>query len=248
MIRSYGMSHVGQVRTNNEDSFLEQPEIGLFAVADGMGGAQAGERASQIAVDALLELVHANGDQPLDQLVRAVEQANDSVRSEALTHPELAGMGTTVVATLVAPPKAYVANVGDSRVYLRSGSDLFCITTDHSWVNEVGRGLGLSEDQLRTHPYRNVLTKAVGAEDGVEVQRVEVDFQPGDLLLLCSDGLHGVAGEHVLMEVLARPITLEDKCKALIQAVLDRGAPDNVTAVLIENVVADDEPASETSD
>ncbi len=236
MIRSYGMSHVGQVRTNNEDSFLERPEIGLFAVADGMGGAQAGERASQIAIDALLELARNNGEQPLDELVRAVERANDSVRSEALSHPELTGMGTTVVATLVLPPKAYVANVGDSRVYLRSGSDLYCITTDHSWVNEVGRGLGLSEDQLRTHPYRNVLTKAVGAEEAVEVQRVEVEFGPGDLLLLCSDGLHGVAGEQVLIEILGRPISLEEKCRALIQAVLDRGAPDNVTAVLVENV------------
>jgi protein phosphatase len=142
-------------------------------------------------------------------------------------------MGTTLVAALIRPEKAYIVNVGDSRAYLRSGQDLYCVTTDHSWVNEVGRGLGLSEDQLRVHPYRNILTKAVGAEDDVSVQRVEIDFLPGDLLLLCSDGLHGVAGEQAVADALGIEGTLKQKCEALINASLRCGAPDNVTVVLI---------------
>jgi serine/threonine protein phosphatase PrpC len=236
MIRSFGKSHVGRVRTNNEDSFRAQPELGLFVVADGMGGAQAGERASHITVETLVDEISKTGpNAELPELIDAVERANRSVRGEARAHPELAGMGTTVVAVIARPPRALVVNVGDSRAYLQTKDGLYCVTTDHSWVNEVGRGLGLSDEQLRTHPYRNVLTKAIGAEDEVEVQALEVDFTPGDILLLCSDGLHGVAGEQALLDILDRPGSLADKCEALIQTTLDRGAPDNVTVVLVEN-------------
>lgn len=236
MIRSFGKSHVGRVRTNNEDSFRTNPELGLFVVADGMGGAQAGERASQITVETLVDEIEKAGEgAEMPALVEAIELANRSVRAEAHTHPELAGMGTTVVAVIARPPRALVVNVGDSRVYLQTNDGLYCVTTDHSWVNEVGRGLGLSDEQLRTHPYRNVLTKAIGAEDEVEVQALEVDFSPGDILLLCSDGLHGVAGEQALLDVLQKQDSLENKCEALIQATLDSGAPDNVTVVLVEN-------------
>jgi len=242
MIDSYGMSHVGEVRSNNEDSFVSRPELKLFAVADGMGGAQAGEKASQITVQTLLREVQShNGAAGMDELAEAVLKANEDVRAAAIEKPELAGMGTTVVAVLVDPPKAHIVNVGDSRAYLRTGGDLYCVTTDHSWVNEVGRGLGLSEEQLRTHPYRNVLTKAVGAEDEVEVQRIEIDFKPGDILLLCSDGLHGVAGERALLDILGQDMTLRERCEALIRVTLDRGAPDNVTAVLVENTSEDGE-------
>lgn len=236
MIRSFGKSHVGRVRTNNEDSYRTQPELGLFVVADGMGGAQAGERASQITVETLVHEIESVGPEAeIDALAAAVRSANQSVRGEAEAHPELAGMGTTVVAVIARPPRALVVNVGDSRVYLQTRDGLYCVTTDHSWVNEVGRTLGLTDEQLRTHPYRNVLTKAIGAEDQVEVQALEVDFHPGDILLLCSDGLHGVAGEQALLDVLQREGTLEQKCESLIQATLDRGAPDNVTVVLVEN-------------
>jgi protein phosphatase len=235
MIRSYGMSHVGRVRTNNEDSYVTRPELNLFAVADGMGGAQAGERASQIAIQTVVEEVERAGAfANIDDLAAAVREANGRVRREAREAPELAGMGTTVVAALVFPNRIQIVNVGDSRAYLQSGGDLYCVTTDHSWVNEVGRGLGLSDEQLRTHPYRNVLTKAVGAEDQLEVQKLEIDFRPGDLLLLCSDGLHGVSGDRTIQEVLRHGGGLQDRCEALINATLERGAPDNITAVLVE--------------
>jgi len=239
MHESYGMSHVGQVRSNNEDSFAAEPQLQFFAVADGMGGAQAGERASQITIRTVVEDIEKVGrEATIDDLADSVVRANRNVRGEAAQHPELAGMGTTIVAALIRPEKAYIVNVGDSRAYLRSGEDLYCVTTDHSWVNEIGRGLGLTEEQLRVHPYRNILTKAVGAEDEVAAQRVEVDFLPGDLLLLCSDGLHGVAGEQAVADALAADGNLKQKCEALIDASLQRGAPDNVTVVLVSGGTA----------
>jgi protein phosphatase len=236
MISAYGMSHVGKVRSNNEDSFAAILELGLFVVADGMGGARAGEKASRIAVETVVSEMRRAGPQAAPQdLASAVQLANQNIRREAEQHPQDSGMGTTIVAALVREPKAYIVNVGDSRGYLRSGEDLYCITSDNSWVNEIGRGLGLSEEQLRSHPYRNVLTKAVGAEDQVEADTQEIHLHDGDLLLLCSDGLHGVAGENALFDVLARDASLKEKCEALIAAALDRGAPDNITAVLIES-------------
>ncbi|MEZ5364786.1 MAG: Stp1/IreP family PP2C-type Ser/Thr phosphatase [Bryobacterales bacterium] len=235
MIRSYGMSHVGRVRTNNEDSYVARPELHLFAVADGMGGAQAGERASQVAIQTVVEEVERSGGQAdIEDLAAAVREANRRVRTQARHAPELAGMGTTVVAAIVHSDRIQIVNVGDSRAYLLSDGALYCITTDHSWINEVGRGLGLSDEQLRTHPYRNVLTKAVGAEDQVEVQKLEIEFRPGDLLLLCSDGLHGVAGDRTIQEVLRQGGGLRERCESLIRATLERGAPDNITAVLVE--------------
>lgn len=236
MIRAYGMSHVGMVRSNNEDSFATVPELGLYVVADGMGGAKAGEKASRIAVETVVaEMRRIGPDATPEMLADAVQLANQNIRWEAEQNPQDAGMGTTIVAALVREPIAHIVNVGDSRGYLRTSGELYCITSDHSWVNEVGRGLGLSEEQLRSHPYRNVLTKAVGAEDHVEVSIEEIELFPGDVLLLCSDGLHGVAGENALLDVLLGSGNLRAKCEALIHAALDKGAPDNVTAVLVES-------------
>ncbi|MEX2304455.1 MAG: Stp1/IreP family PP2C-type Ser/Thr phosphatase [Bryobacterales bacterium] len=238
------MSHVGMVRSNNEDSFATVPELGLFLVADGMGGAKAGEKASRIAVETVVaEMRKAGPGATPEMLAEAVQLANHNIRWEAEQNPQDSGMGTTIVAALVREPVAHIVNVGDSRGYLRTGGELYCITSDHSWVNEVGRGLGLSEEQLRSHPYRNVLTKAVGAEEHIEVSVEEIQLQPGDVVLLCSDGLHGVAGENALFEVLSREASLRRKCEGLITAALDKGAPDNVTAVLVESF----DPAEENS-
>ncbi len=237
MINSYGMSDVGLVRSSNEDSYVLDPERGLFVVADGMGGAQAGETASRIAVETLAaEIRRAGADATPETLVHAVELANENIRGAAERNPAHAGMGTTVVAVLVRLPKAYVASVGDSRGYLWTHGELFCVTSDDTWVNQVGRGLGLSDEQLRKHPYRNVLTRAVGAEDRIEVKVQEIGLLPGDMLLLCSDGLHTVTGEDALLEILEKPGSIQQKCEQLIAAAIGRGAPDNVTAVLIDHV------------
>lgn len=233
---SYGMTHVGLVRSNNEDFYVIKPEIGLHVVADGMGGAKAGELASRITVETVVSEMERDGQTVnLASLTEAIRLANKNVRGEADRNRQNAGMGTTIVAVLVNETKAYIASVGDSRVYLRTDGELYCVTTDHTWINEIGRGLGLTEEQLRTHPYRNVLTKAVGAEDTVEVETHIIDFLSGDMLLLCSDGLHNVAGEDALVHSLEQPGPLKIKCELLIEAALEKGAPDNITAVLIEN-------------
>ena len=193
MIDCYGLSDVGLVRSHNEDSYVTDREQGLFAIADGMGGAQAGETASRVAIETVVAELNQDGPEASGEtLKRAVKLANRNVRREAEQNPAYEGMGTTVVAALARLSKLYIVNVGDSRCYLWTGGELFCVTTDDSWVNDVGRGLGLSEEQLRVHPYRNVLTKAVGAEEDLQVTSQEIDFLPGDLLLLCSDGLHSV--------------------------------------------------------
>lgn len=234
MIQSYGMSDVGLVRSNNEDSFVLKPELGLFVVADGMGGALAGERASRIAVETVAREVSRAGEgASREVLLDAVGLANQNIRWEAEQNSQYAGMGTTIVAVLVRPPKAIIASVGDSRVYLRTNGELYCVTSDQTWVNEVGRGLGLTEEQLRVHPYRNVLTMAVGAEEKIDVQFHEIGFRAGDLMLLSSDGLHGVAGENALIDILSRQSPLREMCQALIDAALRNGGTDNVTAVLI---------------
>ena len=170
----------------------------------------------------------------MTRLTESIQLANRNVRWEAGQDRQYAGMGTTVVAVLVNETRAHVANVGDSRAYLRTDGELYCVTTDHTWIKEVGRGLGLTEEQLRTHPYRNVLTKAVGADDSLEVEAHIVEFSPQDLILLCSDGLHNVAGEDALVRSLQTNGSLEEKCEALIESALEKGAPDNVTVVLIE--------------
>lgn len=234
MIHSFGISHVGRVRKNNEDRHLEAPELGLYLVADGMGGALAGERASQLAAETIAAEIGAIGAEAgPEDLERAVHAANQIVRKEARANSQYSGMGTTIVAVLLKQGKAYAANVGDSRLYRMRNGSLECITNDHSWVNEVGRNIGLSEEELKTHAYRNMLTRAIGADDTVEGELVEVGFAPGDMLLLSTDGLHGVIEDSRISDILMSTSSLPDVGQALVDSVLDSGAPDNVTAVLI---------------
>lgn len=234
MTQSFGISHVGRVRKNNEDHLLEDVELGLYAVADGMGGAQAGERASQLTIETLDEEIRKQGASAgLADLEAAVSEANRRVRAEARARPLCAGMGTTVVALLIRDSTAYVVNVGDSRLYRKSGQSFRCMTNDHSWVNEVGRKIGLSEEELNTHAYRNMLTRAIGADESVEAEVLEFDLGGDETLLLCSDGLHGIADDPAIEGILSQDTTLEQRGQALVDVVLDLGAPDNITAVLV---------------
>ena len=241
MMESYGMSDIGLVRAHNEDSFVIDKEHGFFAVADGMGGAQAGEIASQIAIDTLVAEVRRDGeDASLDTLTRGVELANKNIRAEARKNPAYDGMGTTIVAALSRPPKLAIASVGDSRGYLRRDGQLSCVTSDDSWINDVGRRLGLPEEQLRVHPYRHVLTRAAGADEEIIVETQEIDFSEGDMLLISSDGLHNVASEEEMLEVLSRGGPLPACCRALIDLARANGAPDNITALLLRSVPESD--------
>ncbi len=190
----YGISDQGRVRQNNEDSFYAGDE-GLFVVADGMGGAQAGELASRIAVDSLRDTLNGTVPAGPDVLRQAFFEANRRVMEAAAEDSARAGMGTTLVAVLAQGPDVFVASVGDSRAYMYDSAKLVAITEDQTWVNEVGRKLGLDEDALRTHPMRHMLTMAIGQTSNLRVQMYALRPRPGAHLLVCCDGLHGVVPE-----------------------------------------------------
>jgi len=230
------MSDRGCVRSNNEDYCLIEPALGLYILADGMGGAKAGERASRMAVDTVAEIVQSAGRRDSQVLLTAVEEANRRVVEAAHNDPSLEGMGTTLVAALEVEDVLQIASVGDSRAYLLDANGLRKITDDQTWVNEVGRPMGLDEESLRNHPWRHVLTMAIGASAPLTVNYYAAPLLPGSLVLICSDGLHGVVESPQLEQILRggrNGDSLEDICRRLIEAAKDAGGPDNVTAVLV---------------
>jgi PPM family protein phosphatase len=235
MLEAFAMSDKGCVRTTNEDYCLIEPEHGLYVLADGMGGAKAGERASRLAVDTVAEIVHSAPRLDSQVLLTAVEEANKRVLAAAHSDPGLEGMGTTLVAALDLMDGFSIASVGDSRAYLLDDGGLRVITDDQTWVNEVGRPLGLDEESLRNHPMRHVLTMAIGASAPLTVNYYSVRLQTGAMVLLCSDGLHGVLEPAQLEQILerGRGRVLEDSCGELIAAAKAAGGPDNVTVVLV---------------
>ena len=192
MLEAFALSDKGCVRSNNEDYCLIEPELGLYVLADGMGGANAGERASRLAVDTVAEAVLMAQRRDSQVLLTAVEEANRRVLDAARQDIALEGMGTTLVAALEIGEDLCIASVGDSRAYLMDDAGLRTITDDQTWVNEVGRPLGLDEESLKNHPMRHVLTMAIGASAPLTVNCYAVPLAPGALVMICSDGLHGV--------------------------------------------------------
>jgi protein phosphatase len=237
MLEAFGASDPGCVRSNNEDYYLVAPSIGLYVVADGMGGAQAGEHASKLAAETLWEVVYQNAaSADAETLVNAFHEANRRVMDAAAADPALEGMGTTLVAALAKDGDLLIASVGDSRAYLFEQGSLNPVTEDQTWVNEVGRRLGIDEVSLKTHPMRHVLTMAIGVSEQLRVHTYLLKPAPGTQILLCSDGLHGVAQEEELKQALASDAPLENKCKDMIAAARSRGGPDNITVVLLRTM------------
>ena len=236
MLEAFASTDKGCVRSNNEDCWLIQPDLGLYVVADGMGGARAGEQASRLAVDTVAEMVKSAGHRDSQVLLRAVEEANRRVLDAAHSDPKLEGMGTTLVAALEMEDGLDIASVGDSRAYVLDDEGFRAITDDQTWVNEVGRPLGLDEESLRTHPMRHVLTMAIGASAPLAVNYYSVPLKRGGLVLMCSDGLHGVV-EGAKLESILRGgrdgVSLQQSCANLIEAAKEAGGPDNVTALLV---------------
>jgi PPM family protein phosphatase len=233
MLEAFGTSHQGSVRQNNEDYFLVLPELGLYLVADGMGGAQAGEHASRLACEVVAGAVRAADRREPESLQRAVLEANRAVQEAAAGNPGLEGMGTTLVAALETGRGLCLASVGDSRAYLFEDGALRLVTNDQTWVEEVGRPLGLQEAELRTHPMRHVLTMAIGASIPLKVHEYALSPRSGSQVLLSTDGLHGVVGRETIAEALSSGQTLEAKCHFLIDAAIRAGGPDNITTVLL---------------
>jgi PPM family protein phosphatase len=233
MLEAFGLSDPGCVRQNNEDFFLLSP-TGAYIVADGMGGAQAGEYASKLAVETVASYLQNTPAPDAETLFQAFREANQRVMKEAAGNQELEGMGTTLVAALESGPELLIASVGDSRVYVYDGSELKGITEDQTWVNEVGRRLGIDEAALKTHPMRHVLTMAIGVSPELRVHSYTLHPHAGELILLSSDGLHGVIEPSVIADQLSGNGSLQAKCQRLIDAAKQAGGPDNITVVLLQ--------------
>jgi protein phosphatase len=231
-------SDAGRSRGHNEDSWCVDPATGLLAVADGMGGYNAGEVASSLAVQSVAAClredaaaVQGQGDD-LDLLARAVEAANAAILALAARRPECLGMGTTVVLARLAGPRLSYAHVGDSRLYLMRGDRLARLTRDHS-VGQAMIDAGIAESaQLRRATLGGVLTRALGVERTVQADFGVVEIEPGDVLLLCSDGLTDLVTDEAIAACLRRGSGAAGRAEALVRAALDAGGSDNVTAVV----------------
>jgi protein phosphatase len=235
MLEAFGLSDPGCQRSNNEDYFISDSQNSIFIVADGMGGANAGEYASRLSAETLYDyLLQSPDNESTSGLENGFVRANNTVRKASIEHAGLEGMGTTLVAArMLDDSHLQLASVGDSRAYWLSDNRLTILTKDHSWVAEVGSRLGLSDEALRMHPMRHVLTMAIGVSDDVRVDSQVVGVLSGDQILLCSDGLHGVVEEKVLEATLKSEKSLPDKAHYLIEAAKERGGPDNITVVLV---------------
>jgi protein phosphatase len=238
-----GDTNTGRKRRQNEDDYVLQPP--LFAVADGMGGAQAGELASSLAAAALREnaVVRDGGEA---QVVELIQEANRRVHERATVDAAASGMGTTMtVALFSGDGRVTIGHVGDSRAYLLRNHDLEQLTEDHSLVAELVRRGELSPEEAETHPQRSVITRALGTDPDVDVDAFQVQAQPDDVFLLCSDGLTTMVDVDTIAELVDRNRhDLGATAKALIKAANDRGGDDNITAVLFEVSEGDDTDAT----
>jgi protein phosphatase len=229
------LSDIGLQRRTNEDSYVAAPP--LFAVCDGMGGAEAGEVASALAAETLAARFAAG-----DGIAAAARAANAAVHARAGERREESGMGTTLTAVVVDDEEGHFAHVGDSRAYRLRGEKLELLSDDHSLVGEMVREGRLTREEAAVHPHRSILSRALGTEADVEVDEFSAGLRPGDVLLLCSDGLSGEVGDDVIRELLAAEDPA-DAARGLVDAALAAGGHDNVTAVVIR-IVAGDEGAA----
>ena len=238
----WGITDVGAVRHQNQDCYhieLLAEDMALGIVCDGMGGAKAGNVASQLVVETFLETAKAQPpeqwrNEPEALLHFAAEQANGAVHFRANVDADCRGMGTTMVAALVVGDRAYILNIGDSRCYLVRPEGITKVTRDHSVVEDlVARGQ-ITPEQARQHPQKNLITRALGAESRLRADLFRQPMEPGDALLLCSDGLSNVVSDQELLYEVLHGGPAEDCCRRLLDIALSRGAPDNVTAVLLQ--------------
>ncbi|HEU4692863.1 MAG TPA: protein phosphatase 2C domain-containing protein [Vicinamibacterales bacterium] len=231
-LAAYGATHQGR-RSTNEDAWLVDLNLGLLVVADGMGGHNAGEVASALAVKVIREVCESSGV-PLTQalLTSAVQLANERILAAAAEQPAHSGMGTTVVAVLFIDGSAFYTSVGDSRVYLWRSGRLTQLTRDDSWLAETLDGEGEHTHDIGSHPMRHVLTKVVGLRPELEPRVSECPLGAGDSLLLCSDGVHGVVPHEVLATMMSSQRGVEDVAQSVVKSAIARGATDNVTAIV----------------
>jgi PPM family protein phosphatase len=227
-VQIYSRTHIGLVRQTNQDAILNRKY--LYGVADGMGGHLGGETASNLAVQVIDNML--SNKKPSENTLRiGVEAANRRVFEKQRFDPALKGMGTTLTLLWEDSDRVFVAHVGDSRAYLLRGGSLSCVTQDHSVVGEMLRSNAITPELAKHHPYRNVITRAVGTAALVEVDLIKVEKLPGDIWLVCSDGLFNKIDDSEMQAVLLGSAA-DEAADTLLQMTLDRGAEDNVSFLL----------------
>lgn len=237
-METYCQTDVGLKRNSNQDFvYASDQKVGrlpsLLIVADGMGGHAAGDLASRVCVETAVSSIEGSGQtETIPILAEAVQKANRAVLKKAAEKPEYAGMGTTIVTAVIDGNTLYVANVGDSRLYLIDDDRIDQITLDHSLVAEMVRSGRISPEQMRNHPEKNIITRAVGGEENVEVDFFDVGLHKGDVVLLCSDGLTNMVEDEQIFRIVRREKTLRDAGQKLISAANSAGGRDNISVVL----------------
>jgi serine/threonine protein phosphatase PrpC len=248
VVRAFGLSDPGPVRKNNEDSFVTDESLGLFAVADGMGGHSAGEVASRLAIEAIEGFVRRTGEDTEfswpygvdptlsydgNRVRTAISLANRRVFRAAENHDDYTGMGTTVVCVLLSGKRLVVGHVGDSRLYLMADGALMRMTTDDSWAATILAQEGGNAAELAKHPMRNVLTNVLGAREQIDIHMLERDLAGGEKFLLCTDGLHNAVDDDTLRALMANGFGEQELAQALVKEAIGRGGRDNVTALVV---------------
>lgn len=255
-LKAFGLTDVGRKRKHNEDAYLVDSERGLFVVADGMGGHAAGEVASKITVETIGEFIASTRQKEeatwpfkynhalhfnSNRLAVAIEKANERVMAAVAAQPWLKGMGTTVVAGLLNEKILSLAHVGDSRAYLFRDGKLQRLTDDHSWVHEqVAAGI-LTEDEAKSHPLKNVVTRALGGGPSVSPDLQELSFSARDRFLFCSDGLTTMLSDEEIEQFVAENEDPQQLCRALVDLANEKGGVDNIT-VVVARVLNSSEP------
>ena len=237
LLEASGISDPGRVRPNNEDSFLLLPHLGLAAVADGMGGAAAGEVASSIFVDSAKRIITApapDAAQASELIKRVYIEANHQIMEYAAAHPEAKGLGCTAELLLFHPSGYCLGHVGDSRTYLLRNGTLKRLTKDHTVVqDQLDQGL-ITPEEARKHPMRNVILRAVGVNEVLAVDIIKGMFIPADTFLLCSDGLSDMIDDTQIHEIMSRRLAPAEMARLLVERANQAGGKDNVTAVIVK--------------
>lgn len=240
MVKTFSITNIGIRRKLNQDFVYtsEQP-VGnlpnLFIVADGMGGHNAGDYASKVTVETMVEKIGASSETESTRILEeAIRTANGLIRRRASESADLEGMGTTVVAATLDGDRLCVANVGDSRLYVANHKEIRQITKDHSWVEEMVRRGGLGREEARNHPDKNIITRAVGADDEIKVDFFSVQLKEGDLILMCTDGLTNMLEDEEIRMILDGARDMVEKAEELVAAANERGGRDNISVILID--------------
>jgi len=238
MLKTFSITDIGRKRKQNQDYvFTSEIPVGplenLFIVADGMGGHNAGDYASKYAIATIVEEIEMSKDGIVAALEKAICSANSHIRAKSRENEDMIGMGTTVVAATIKDDIMCVANVGDSRLYVIN-DEVRQITVDHSLVEEMVRMGGIGREQARVHQDKNIITRAIGAEDEIKIDFFQVELRKGDMILLCSDGLTNMVEDEEIRMILLAQKDIAGKAEALVAAANQNGGKDNITVILIE--------------